>query len=381
MLCPGPVLLSRYVARAVRDTNICHREPEFSSLLVECAEMLRPIVGINKNNTEYEIALITGSGTAANEAVMSSVCGRGPVLVVSNGEFGERLVATARQHSPDVVALPFAWQQSIDLDRVETELRRRQYHLVVVVHHETSTGMLNPVAALAELAHRYGALIVVDAISSIGAEVIAVEEWDIDVLTGTSGKALSAMPGVGIVIIKTSVLEQSASVSAGPRYLNLHMHCRSMRDHEQTPNTPAVHVFVSLHASLEEILRLGVAEFRKVIHSRAVFTRRMLAAMGLDYVDYPVHGATSSVITCVSLPVGLSFDRLAGHLKSRGIVVYNGKGVLTDTMFQIGHIGALRRRDTSAALRQVRAAIRKNASGSSHPTGFELANRPTRAHT
>ena len=376
LLCPGPVLLSAFVMRAVRNTNIGHREPEFSRLLVKSAAMLKPIVGIHSLDSSYRIALITGSGTAANEAVLASVGAGGPTLVVSNGEFGERLLATARRHNRDVEALSFAWREAIDIEKVAKELQRRQYHLVVVVHHETSSGMLNPIAAIADLAHRHGTLIAVDAISSIGAEVIAAEEWGIDVLTGASGKALSAMPGVGIVVVKDSVLEQSALLPSVPRYLDLHTHCSYMRDHEQTPNTPAVHVFVSLHASLEESAALGVERARGVIHARASFARERLTEMGLEYSDYG--GMTSGVLTCVSLPEHLSFKRLARHLKTRGFVVYNGKGAFADRMFQIGHIGALRKNDTRDALRQVRAVLEESAQATARPNPFAPKERPTR---
>src|SRR5207245_2338958 len=118
------------------------------------------------------------------------------------------------------------------------------------------------------------------------------------------------------------------SMPVGPHYLDLHTHLAYMRDHAQTPNTPAVHVFVSLHASLEEITLQGVAQARGVIHSRASFARERLTDMGLEYADY--RGLNSSVLTCVLLPEYLSFERLARHLKARGIVVYNGKGTLTD---------------------------------------------------
>lgn len=358
LLCPGPVLLSAHVKRAVRRTTIGHREPEFSQLLRESAAMLRPVVGIGGAD-EYRIAFITGSGTAANEAVLASVGAVGPTLVISNGEFGERLLATARRHNQDVEELRFPWQQAIDLEIVEEKLERRHYHLVVVVHHETSSGMLNPIRQLAGLAHAHGALIAVDAISSIGAEVIAAEAWGIDVLTGASGKALSAMPGVGIVVVRDTVLRQTVPTSRGSQYLDLHAHCGYLSDRAQTPNTPAVHVFVSLHASLEESAVRGIERYRGVILSRALFARDRLTRMGLEYADY--QGMNSSVLTCVSLPQHLSFDQVARRLKTKGIVVYNGKGALADRMFQIGHIGALRKNDTRNALRQVRKAVLQGA--------------------
>lgn len=351
LLCPGPVLLSKKVMHAVRSTNIGHREAEFSKLLVESIAMLKPMVGIDSNDSSYKIAFITGSGTAANETVLSSIGAIGPTLVISNGEFGERLFDVVELHNKDVDQLEFKWQEQIDLEKVAEVLKQKRYHLVAVVHHETSSGMLNPVAEIAQLAHRYGALILVDAISSIGAEVISAKQWSIDVLVGASGKALSAMPGVGILVMKNSVLKQLDAKSTRGHYLDLHKHFMFIDDHTQTPNTPAVHVFVSLHAALKEITRYGIAQTRQTIQARAVFARNQLTLMGLEYADYS--GNNSIVITCVTLPDYIRFEQLARKFKTKGIVVYNGKGVLKDKIFQIGHIGALRKNDTRDSLRQL----------------------------
>ncbi len=357
LLCPGPVLLSRQVKRAVNNTAIGHREAVFSALLLESVAMLKPLVGIESEESPYEIAFITGSGTAANETILSSIGAVGPTLVISNGEFGERLFDVAKLHNHDVDQLPFRWQEQIDLGKVEEALRQKRYHLVALVHHETSSGMMNPVAEVAQLAHRHGTLISVDAVSSIGAEVISLEQWGVDVLVGASGKGLSAMPGVGILVVKKSVLERHRSTSTRSHYLDLHRHFRFMRDHAQTPNTPAVQVFVSLHASLKEITKRGTECSRQVIRDRAEFTRRQLTRMNLHYADYDSN--TSSVVTCITLPSYLTFEYLAREFQTEGIVVYEGKGVLKGKIFQIGHIGALRKHDTRDALRQLRKIMRR----------------------
>lgn len=357
LLCPGPVLLSRQVKRAVKNTAIGHREEIFSTLLLESAAMLKPLIGIDSEQSPYEIAFITGSGTAANETILSSIGAAGPTLVISNGEFGERLFDVARLHNNDVDQLSFPWQGQIDLGKVEEALSRKRYHLVALVHHETSSGMMNPIAAVAKLAHRYGALIFTDAISSIGAEVICLEQWGIDVLVGASGKGLSAMPGVGILVVKKTVLDQHRPISARSHYLDLDRHFRFMQDHAQTPNTPAVQVFVSLHASLKEITKRGAERSRHIIRDRAEFTRRELTRLNLPYADYGRN--TSNVITCVTLPGYLTFEHLAREFRAEGIVVYEGKGVLKGKIFQIGHIGALRKHDTRDALRQLRKIMRQ----------------------
>jgi 2-aminoethylphosphonate-pyruvate transaminase len=373
LLCPGPVLLSRAVRQAVSKTNIGHREKEFSTILNESIAMLKPIVGADKS---YEVAFITGSGTAANETVIASIGALGPLLIISNGEFGERLFEVAKLHNSDVDHLQFAWQQTINLKAIAKALQSKRYYMVAVVHHETSSGMLNPIAKIARLAHQYGAILSVDAISSIGAEDIQTKKWNIDIIVGASGKALSAMPGVGILVIKSALLNKLQKPSATSHYLDLYKHFSYMRNHVQTPNTPAVHVFVSLHASLKEITKQGLLNFQATISQRAAYTRREITRMGLAYASYD--GSNSSVITCVTLPTYLSFDHLAQRLKTKGIVVYNGKGVLKDIIFQIGHIGALRKADTPYALHQIEKILREVSPVKLvTPT---LRNKPIEAH-
>ncbi|MDF2460749.1 MAG: hypothetical protein K0S68_152 [Candidatus Saccharibacteria bacterium] len=355
LLCPGPVIISKRVAKAVAKSNIGHREAEFSQLLAEMIAMVKPVVGLEATDKSYEVAFITGSGTAANETILSSLSSLGRTLVISNGEFGERLYDVTRLHTSKVDHLSFGWQQPINLDLVDDALSRHDYSLVAMVHHETSTGMLNPVAEVAALAHKYGALISVDAVSSIGAEAIEVKSWGVDALSGASGKALSAMPGVGILVLSKEVLARLDASTRSVHYLDLHKHFHYMRELAQTPNTPAVHVFVSLHAALTEIHRIGLTRFRERIAARAAYVRRVLPQLGLHHAVYGPQ--TSRVITCVSLPPYMTFDRLTAHLKRRGIVIYNGKGPLKDKIFQIGHIGALKRRDTRLAIKLIKRLI------------------------
>jgi aspartate aminotransferase-like enzyme len=120
-----------------------------------------------------------------------------------------------------------------------------------------------------------------------------------------------------------------------------------------------VQVFVALHASLKEITKRGTECHRQVIRDRAEFTRRQLRRMNLQYADYD--SKTSSVVTCVMLPSYLTFEYLAQEFKTEGIVVYEGKGVLKGKIFQIGHIGALRKHDTRDALRRLRKIMRRAA--------------------
>ncbi|MEJ0073714.1 MAG: aminotransferase class V-fold PLP-dependent enzyme [Candidatus Saccharibacteria bacterium] len=302
----------------------------------------------------------------------------GRTLVISNGEFGERLYDVTKLHTDKVDHLQFRWQAAIDLGRVEKLLSARRYTLVAMVHHETSTGMLNPVAEITRLAHAYGAYVSVDAVSSIGAELIQMQGWGVDILVGASGKALSAMPGVGIVVVREDVLTALESHVPRVHYLDLVRLFHFMNTYTQTPNTPAVPIFVSLHAALKELSEKGIIYARRTIEYRARLVRRELLDMGLSYIDYG--SINSSVITCVPLPPQLSFTVLSERLKSKGIVVYNGKGILKDKIFQIGHIGALRPKDTRKALREIRQVTRKYVSQPQANAPFSRHFARSRSH-
>ena len=164
-------------------------------------------------------------------------------------------------------------------------------------------------------------------------------------------------PGVGILVVRSELLDTVTARSGAGHYLDLYNHFFYMRNYTQTPNTPAVHVVVSLHASLREITEQGVASFQATIRQRAAYTRREVTRMGLCYALY--EGGNSSVITCIELPEHLGFNDLVRRFRQKGIVVYNGKGALKDRIFQIGHIGALRNGDTPYALRQLREILRR----------------------
>jgi 2-aminoethylphosphonate-pyruvate transaminase len=352
LLCPGPVHVSKNVLKAVASTNMSHREPEFTAILEDMAKLIKPVIGIPDDDKDYEVAFITGSGTAANETILSSLGTLGPTLVISNGEFGERLHEVVRIHNPDVDHIAFNWQQPMDLRAIELALGRKHYTLVAMVHHETSTGMLNPVPDIARLAHAAGALIAVDTVSSIGAEKIEAKTWGLDAITGSSGKALSAFPGVGILVVNQSAISNLRADTRRVHYLDLHKHLAYMRNLGQTPNTPAIHSFVALHAALKDIKHIGLDAFKEKIRDRGAYTRAFLDRLTLGYADYgPM--MTAAAITCVALPPYITYEELSRELKKAGIVIYDGKGPLKGKIFQIGHIGALRKTDTRFALEQI----------------------------
>ncbi|MCJ7814921.1 MAG: aminotransferase class V-fold PLP-dependent enzyme, partial [Xanthomonadales bacterium] len=171
LLNPGPVSISDGVRKAAVATDLCYREPEFSALQDRIRSGLTGVYGCDPD--EWTSVLLGGSGTTALEAMLSSLMPRGArLLVIENGVYGERISRIAEIHNIDFMSIRHEWTDSIDFKRIEEALSGGEFTHVAAVHHETTTGRLNDVAGLAGLCERHGARLLLDTVSSFGAEDI-----------------------------------------------------------------------------------------------------------------------------------------------------------------------------------------------------------------
>lgn len=342
LFCPGPVNVAENVKEAAFFAEIGHREKEFSELMESLNQNILDLLEVSKKD-DFTALVLTGSSTAANEAVLSSVDPAIPVLVLSNGEFGERLYNIAALHRSSVYHLSFDWANPIDMDEVETAIEKWNIGMIAMVHHETSTGMLNPIEQVGQLTKKHRLMFMVDAVSSMGAEKIDLEAWNISFCTGASGKAIASFPGSPIIIGRNEYFQALKDVPGRMVYLSLYRHYEYFQKYRQTPNTPAVQLFFALKQAVSNILIKGVGEYRDEIQQRAFYFRSIMPELGLAPLlrDH----RESKVLTCAYLPDGMSFEILNRQLRDKGIIVYNGKGPLLNKIFQIGHIGELNRRD------------------------------------
>ena len=200
LLNPGPVNVTARVRRALLGPDICHREPEFSSLLGEVRRALLSIFGITSTHT---VAIFSGSGTTALEAMFSSFGDvKKKTLILSNGVYGERIRQILALHELPYRLLESPTGSFPSLEEIESALRDDpSIESVAMVHHETSTGMLNPLSAVAGLAKKYKKFFLVDAVSSLGGETLDFRKDSIDLCAGTSGKCLHGFPGISFVIL------------------------------------------------------------------------------------------------------------------------------------------------------------------------------------
>ncbi len=175
LFTPGPVNVAKNVRTSIGKEDICHREVDFDKLLQSIENKLLKLFEI-RDELKYRAVVITGSGTAANEAMLSSVVGDKNILILSNGEFGERLHAISKIHNANTFILEFPWGENLDLDVVDLYLQQHDIDVIAMVHHETSSGMLNPLDKIGALSKANGSLFIVDCVSSAGAETIDMEK-------------------------------------------------------------------------------------------------------------------------------------------------------------------------------------------------------------
>lgn len=353
LLNPGPVTLSPRVREAMLGPDLCHREPEFAALQTGIRERLLAVYDLPAS--EWASILLTGSGTAAVEAMITSlVPNHGRVLVVENGVYGERISNIARRHQIACTQIAHDWLSAPDLARIEAVLSADgPFTHVAVVHHETTSGRLNALGPLAELCKRFGVRLLLDAVSSFGAEEIEAEAWNIDAMAATANKCLHAVPGTCFVVARREALANGVPV---PRsvYLDLATYLRN-QDAHGTPFTQSIQTFYALSAALEELAEQGGREARaEQYRARMARVRQTLLELGVR--PLLPEGQSSCVLNGFHLPSGLSYDPLHDGLKARGFIIYAGQSALAQQIFRISTMGDISPADMDrlcAALREV----------------------------
>ncbi len=335
LLNPGPVTLSTRVREALLKPDLCHREPEFSTLQRSIRERLLTVYGLDAR--DWAAILLTGSGTAAVEAMISSLVPRGGALLVAeNGVYGERIRTIAERHGIDTLAVVADWQGTIDVAGVREALAAnpRITH-VAAVHHETTTGRLNDLEPLAAACREHRVQLLIDAVSSFGAEAIDFAHWPIAACAATANKCLHGVPGTSFVITRRAALPAAAPKRT--LYLDLETYLAN-QDGGGTPFTQSVQTFYALDEALAEFFdQGGWAARRACYRARQAAIRDRLRELGVDALLAPAD--SSCVLQAFRLPAGITYAQLHDGLKARGFVIYAGQGKLAAGIFRISTMG------------------------------------------
>ncbi|CAN0626214.1 2-aminoethylphosphonate--pyruvate transaminase [Burkholderia multivorans] len=343
LLNPGPVTLTERVRRSLLQPDLCHRESEFFDLQDEARARL--VAAYDLDPADWAAVLMTGSGTAAVESMIAALVPRnGKLLVIENGVYGERITQIATQYAIPHDVLKHDWMDAPDIAQVAARLDAdRDFTHVAVIHHETTTGRLNDLAAISAVCRARGVKMLVDGVSSFGAE--AIDFSGIDAVAATANKCLHGVPGAAFVIVRRAALAQAASRTY---YLDLGRLAK-LQDQRNTPFTPSVHAYYALVEALREFDEAGGWRARHARYAAlAEQARAGLAARGMPLV-LP-DGASSVVLRAYRLPSGVSYEQLHDGLKARGFVIYAGQGGLSKELFRISTMGAIEAADIERLL-------------------------------
>lgn len=352
LLNPGPCTTTERVKQALVMADICPREKEFGELTGRVRAALTEVAHASATHTTV---LIPGSGTAAVEAVLASCIGPDDrVLIVDNGAYGRRAEQIVRAHGLVHRVLKLAWGEFPEPARIAAILAEapRCTHCFLV-HHETTTGMLNPLAEVSALCRELGVSLIVDAMSSLGGVSFDVRVTPADYVISSANKCLQGMPGLAFVIADRGALARTAQLLRRGVYLDLHAQWQAQENERQFLFTPPVQVLHALAVALEEYFEEGPA----VRHARyAAVHARMVAGMeSIGFVPLLPPAWRSGLLTAFHEPSasGWSFEALHDWLYAHEVTIYPGKIAERQT-FRIATIGDLLPADMDRVLGLVR---------------------------
>jgi len=332
LLAPGPTPVPPEVLLAMAQPVLHHRTPEFEALFAQARRALQWLF-----QTRREVLILAASGTGAMEGAVVNACSPGDrVLVIRGGKFGERWAEICQAYGLSVIPVEVPYGKAVDPQAVAAALRGEpSIAAVFVTHSETSTGVLHDLEAIAAIVRQTPALLVVDAITSLGVVDLPMDAWGVDVVVGASQKALMLPPGLAFASLSERAWA-AAERTRLPRYYFNFLTERKAQAKHQSAWTPAV----SLIAGLKAALGLLQAEGLPAIFARherlARATRAAVTALGLTlFAERP-----SPAVTAVKAPEGVDGEAIVATLRDRhGITIAGGQGSMAGKIFRIATLG------------------------------------------
>jgi aspartate aminotransferase-like enzyme len=356
LMIPGPTPVPEKVLLALSKHPIGHRSGEFSQIMAEVTQNLKWL-----HQTQNDVLVLTVSGTGAMEAGIINFLSPGDrILVGSNGKFGDRWAAMSAAFGLEVEKITADWGKPLDTEPFREKLSadtEKKIKAVIITHSETSTGVLNDLETINRHVKEHGeALMIVDAVTSLGAVNLPVDEWGIDVVASGSQKGYMIPPGLGFVSVSPKAWEAYKTAKLPRFYLDLGKYSKTAAKNSN-PFTPPVNLVVALQAALRMMQAEGL-ESIFARHQRLMrATREAVKALSL-----PLFGpdeAASPAITAVA-PVSVESEQIRAVMKKRfDISLAGGQDDYKGKIFRIGHLGFVSDRDILAAIGALEATLRE----------------------
>ncbi len=354
LLNPGPVCTSERVRNALLRGDMCHRESEFSTLLSSTRKKILQAFAPGGN---YTTTIITGSGTASMEAgICSSVSEGKKILIINNGVYGERISRIASAYKINKVELKYDWREQPDINQIEeTILKDDDIEVVAMVHHETTTGLINPITDVGAITNKHGRTFFLDSVSGLGGEEIDLVNDNVDICIGTANKCVQGLPGLSFVLLKNDEVDRLRSIPPRSLYLNIISQLDEQEKKGECPFTPSVHTFYAFEEALDELLEESVQGRLDRYKKASSYLRDQFKSLGLKLL-LPDE-LLSNTITALYLPANMTYTHLHDSLKKRGFIIYAGQGELNKTIFRIANMGELTMGDLEGLIKNLREVL------------------------
>lgn len=355
----GPETIDYDVLLAGVKGDVSFTSKEFVEAMGYSLKYLRKLMGADES---YQPFIIPGGGTSAMESVTSLLRRGDKVLVVSNGVFGDRWLGIFSRYPVDVKLLKAKAGYYVKPEEIEEVVKKEKVKMVTLTHVETSTGVREPVQEVTRRIRDYVDLIVVDGVSSVGAEVVKAKDWKVDVYLTASQKAIGAPPGAGLLVLSEDALRHIADDSVAGYYLNLKNWINVMRSMEEGKfayfSTPPVHLIFMLRRAFELIESEGLENRIKRHEIVASAIRKGIEGMGLEIVAR-MPEAYSNTVTGVIVSKTNPADVLSSMV-SEGIELAPGVHPdLAGKYFRIGHMGWVNINDVIATISALERVLKK----------------------
>ncbi|WP_041596314.1 alanine--glyoxylate aminotransferase family protein [Halothece sp. PCC 7418] len=356
LMIPGPTPVPENVLLAQAKHPIGHRSPDFSEIIAEINENLKWL-----HQTQQDVLTVTASGTGAMEAGIINFLSPGDrVIVASNGKFGERWAEITDAFGLQTERITAEWGDAVDPEVIREKLEAdtsKEIKAVILTHSETSTGVLNDLETINRHVKNHGeALIMVDAVTSLGAVNIPIDEWGLDVVGSGSQKGYMVPPGLGFIAVSEKAWKAYETAKIPKFYFDLGAYRKSTAKNS-TPFTPPINLMYGLQTALQMMRNEGLENIFARHERNTLATRAAMEALGLPL--FAPNNAASRAVTAVA-PTTVEAEKVRSVMKKQfNIALAGGQNQLKGKIFRIGHLGFISERDVLTVVGSLEATLRE----------------------
>lgn len=359
LLTPGPTPVPPEALEAMARPIIHHRTPQFQAILKEVEEGLRYVF-----QTKENVLVFAASGTGAMEGAVSNLlCPGDRAIVVRGGKFGERWGELCAAYGIEFIPIDVEWGKAVEPEKIKKMLEEdaqrithnaRRTKVVYTTLCETSTGVSTDIEAIAKITRDSEAVLVVDAISALGAVPLKTDEWGVDIVVSGSQKGLMIPPGLAFVSLSGKAWKLVKESTLPKYYFNFLAYKKSIEKND-TPYTPAVNLIIGLNEALKRIREDGLDNVLNRHRRHAEAVRAAVKALGLELF---APDAYSDAVTSVKVPDGVDGTRLLKTMRDiYGVAIAGGQAQLKGKIFRIATMGYIRAEDLKVGIDTLETAL------------------------